>query len=456
MSLPTYPQYKKAGLPWLSEVPVGWEVKRAKHVFKIINERSKTGEEEKLTVSSKNGVVPRRGENVTMFMAASYVGHKLCWPGDLVVNSLWAWANGLGFSNHHGLVSTAYSVYRPLPDFAEAAPYLHYLLRSSAFQWELQVGSKGIWTSRLQLTDDTFLRMPILLPPLAEQRQIVAFLDHHTRQINRLVRAKRRLIGLLQEQKQALIHRAVTQGLDAQAPMKASGVAWLGAVPGHWEVKRLKLVLQNIVQQTTQKQEGDTYIALENIESWSGRLTFAEEETPFESQVKRFACGDVLFGKLRPYLAKVVLAEYNGVCVGELLVLRVVPNAALLPAFVALKLRSKPMIDLINSSTFGAKMPRADWEFIGNIAFSFPPLEEQHAIVAHIESETRLLDATISRAQREVELLQEYRTRLVADVVTGRADVRRVVVPVGVAAEEAEGLDEAEEAEVTELAADAD
>ncbi|WP_375418295.1 restriction endonuclease subunit S [uncultured Hymenobacter sp.] len=241
-SLPPYPAYKPAGLPWLAQMPAHWEIKRAKQVFRTIDQRSEAGLEEKLTVSSKSGVVPRREQKVTMFMAASYVGHKLCWPGDLVVNSLWAWANGLGFAKHHGIISTAYSVYRALPEYAEAGPYLDYLLRSSAFQWEFQIGSKGIWISRLQLTDDTFMRMPILLPPLPEQQRIVAFLGGKTRQIARLLRHKRQLIQLLTEQKQALIHRAVTQGLDPAAPRKPSGVAWLGEVPAHWEVKRLKNV----------------------------------------------------------------------------------------------------------------------------------------------------------------------------------------------------------------------
>ena len=103
---------KPSGIPWLGEIPEHWEIKRGKSYLTAIDERSKTGMEELLTVSSARGVVPRRTINVTMFKAESYTGHKLCWPDDLVVNSLWAWAGGLGVSEHHGIISTAYSVYR--------------------------------------------------------------------------------------------------------------------------------------------------------------------------------------------------------------------------------------------------------------------------------------------------------------------------------------------------------
>lgn len=197
-----------------------------------------TGQEELLTVSSERGVVPRRSANVTMFKAESYVGHKLCWPEDLVVNSLWAWARGLGVSSFHGIVSSAYGVYRIIPRSGIVARCLHELMRSVPYQWELQVRSKGVWISRLQVTDAAFLDAPILVPPPAEQAAIVLFLDHVDRRIRRYIRAKQKLIKLLEEQKQAIIHQAVTRGLDPNVRMKPSGVEWLGEVPEHWEVLR--------------------------------------------------------------------------------------------------------------------------------------------------------------------------------------------------------------------------
>lgn len=114
--LKPYDSYRDSGLPWLGLVPAHWQVKRAKSVLTAIDQRSKTGTEELLTVSSAKGVVPRSSAKVTMFKAKSYAGYKLCWPGDLAINSLWAWGGGLGVSKHHGIISTAYGVYRVRPD----------------------------------------------------------------------------------------------------------------------------------------------------------------------------------------------------------------------------------------------------------------------------------------------------------------------------------------------------
>ncbi|MCB1968083.1 MAG: restriction endonuclease subunit S, partial [Candidatus Accumulibacter sp.] len=210
--LKPYAEYKESGLPWLGRVPEHWEVRRAKSVFQRIDERSKTGREELLTVSSARGIVPRKGANVTMFKAESYIGYKLCWPGDLVINSLWAWAGGLGVSKRHGIISSAYGVYRIRPDVPVGSAFAHQVVRSSSFNWELRVRSKGVWISRLQLTDLAFFDAPIHIPPPDEQAAIVRFLDWANGRLERAIRAKRKVIALLNEQKQAIIHRAVTRG----------------------------------------------------------------------------------------------------------------------------------------------------------------------------------------------------------------------------------------------------
>jgi type I restriction enzyme S subunit len=238
--LAPYPAYKESAIPWLGEIPAHWEVKRGKTIFRPVDIRSVTGEEELLTVSSEHGIVPRRSATVTMFKAESYVGYKLCWPGDLVINSLWAWARGLGVSNYHGIISSAYGVYRSKTAGIVDTRFIHELVRSAPFHWELQVRSKGVWTSRLQLTDSAFLDAPFPLPPPEEQAAIARYLDYVDRRIRRYIRAKQQLIKLLTEQKQAIIHQAVTRGLDPDVPFKESGVEWLGQIPAHWEVMALR------------------------------------------------------------------------------------------------------------------------------------------------------------------------------------------------------------------------
>ena len=228
-----YPTYKQTKLPWVPRIPDHWNLPRGKSLLRPIDVRSTTGTEELLTVSSARGVIPRSSTTVTMFQAQDYSRHKLCWPGDLVINSLWAWATGLGVSRHHGIISTAYGVYRPNDPSHLNPDFLHYLIRSTPFQWELQVRSKGIWTSRLQLTDEDFLDAPIPYPPPEEQAAIVRYLDHADELIDRYISAKERLIALLEEQRQAVVDQVVTRGLNSSVGMMQSGVNPLDQVPKH-------------------------------------------------------------------------------------------------------------------------------------------------------------------------------------------------------------------------------
>jgi len=234
---------------------------------------------------------------------------------------------------------------------------------------------------------------------------------------------------LLNDEKRAITDRAMTIGVEPRVSLKRSTIRYLGDIPEHWELRRLKYLVRNVNDQSETKHPDEIYVALENIESWTGVLRLPEMEVKFESQVKRFRPGDILFGKLRPYLAKVARPQKPGVCVGEVLVLRP-ENDAVLPEFIEVKLRSTQFVDLVTSSTFGAKMPRADWDFIGNMIIAFPrDKAEQSCIISSIHQHTSRLDKVAAQIIREIELLNELRTRLIADVVTGKRDVDGVLLP---------------------------
>lgn len=205
-----------SGIPGVGSVPAHWRIRRSKYVWKAVDVRSITGFEERLTVSSASGIVPRSTKNVTMFEAATYVGHKVVQPNDLVVNSLWAWAGGLGVSAHHGLVSPVYGVYR-LRDDAQCDPaFMHNLLRSNACQWQFQVRSKGIWRSRLSITDEAFFDMLLPIPPLEEQRTIAATIRTQTTNIDKAIASVLDEIALLKEYRTRLISDVVTGKLDVR------------------------------------------------------------------------------------------------------------------------------------------------------------------------------------------------------------------------------------------------
>ena len=202
---------------------------------------------------------------------------------------------------------------------------------------------------------------------------------------------------------------------------KDSGVEWLGEVPEGWEVKRLKYGVILKSKRVSGRETNLPYIGLENIESWTGKLIQSEEPMISDGQSTLFDPGDVLFGKLRPYLAKVIQAQASGICSSELLVLRPVD---ITPDFLVNYILNRDFIQTVDASTYGTKMPRANWEFIGNLPILVPPLSEQHAIAAFLDRETTQVDALIHILTQQIEKLHEYRTALISAAVTGKIDVR--------------------------------
>lgn len=475
--LKPYPEYKEAGLHWPGTIPSEWNILRAKSIFDCIDIRSETGSEELLTVSSNFGVIPRRNIKVTMFKAESYVGYKLCWPGDLVINSLWAWMTGLGFSRHHGIVSSAYGVYRPKEEYARYWPYFDYLFRSKAYDWELRVRSKGIWTSRLQLTDGSFLDMPVILPPPENAKKIVIFLDCINRLTNRYIRLKLRQIELLNEQKQAIIHQAVTRGLDPNMRLKPSGVEWLGDVPEHWELKRLRNAIQLIVSNVDKHtHEGEKPIRLCNYvdvyknESITSNLSFMSA-TATEEEIARFRLkiDDVVITKdseIWNDIGVPALIEYESddfICGYHLAILRPFEHI-LIGSYLQRILQSRIIATQFHVAANGVTRYGISHQAIKDVRIPIPPLPEQKDLVVILNKELLQQIQAIEIMKQEINLLREYRIRLISDVVTGKLDVHGAELPALKEEEvfapeadlEANELGKADEMEGSEEMSDAD
>lgn len=427
---------QRTGLPWLPTVPSHWRMVRAKEVLHPVDIRSASGEETLLTVSSAKGVVPRASANVTMFQAASYAGHKLCWPGDLVINSLWAWGRGLGVSQHHGIVSTAYGVYRPRDTRSLNATFLHELVRSTPFHWELQVRSKGVWISRLQLTDDSFLRAPLSLPPGEEQAAIVRYLSHANRRIDQAIAAKRKLIRLLEEQKQVIVNQAVTRGLDVNASLKESGVLWLREIPTHWSVwpiGRLARVGNGSTPARSNPQYWDAghFPWLNSSSVNQGIVTaagqFVTATALSECHLPIVPPGSVLIaitgqGKTRGTAAVLELEATINQHIAFLTPNTRTIRAPFLKATLDAAYAELRRISDDSGSTKGA-LTCGD---LKAFRVPVPPLAEQQQILDFVHHETQQMDAAIVRAAHEIDLLREFRTRLTSDVVTGQVDVREI------------------------------
>lgn len=203
---------RPTGIDWLGDIPAHWEIERSRWLFTERDQRSETGEEEMLTVSHLTGVTPRSEKDVNMFEAESTAGYKLCFAGDLAINTLWAWMGAMGTARVDGIVSPAYNVYTPgtrlLPDYVDA------VVRIPLFAQEVTRYSKGVWSSRLRLYPEGFFETWWPVPPLVEQHEIVPHIASETAKIDRLRAATEHSITLLKERRGALIAAAVTGQID--------------------------------------------------------------------------------------------------------------------------------------------------------------------------------------------------------------------------------------------------
>jgi type I restriction enzyme S subunit len=433
--LKPYAEYKASSQEWLGDLPAHWSILRAKYLFHEVDERSTTGKEELLSVSHLTGVTPRSQKAVTMFLAKSNIGHKICRPDDLVINTMWAWMGALGVSRHDGIVSPAYGVYRPLSKSKILPRFADLVLRTPAYAAEYQRCSTGVNSSRLRLYPEKFLRMAVIVPPLDEQDAIVRFLAWTNGRINQAVRAKQKVIALLNEQKQAIIHRAVTRGLDTSVSLKSSGIPWLGDMPVHWEVRRLKTLCSFVTSGSRgwgryYADSGSIFLRIGNISTNSielrlNRITYVNPPVDAEGERTRVLPDDILLSITAQIGAVgIVPNEVGDAFVNQHTALIRLKNGTVLPRWAAYSLLSQFGKDQCRLLTNGGTKVGLTLNDVRCLVLLFPPMEEQVRIVHGIERQTQDLNNAIARLEREIDLLREYRTRLVADVVTGKLDVR--------------------------------
>ncbi len=433
--LKPYPAYKDSGLLWLGEVPEHWDILRARYLFREIDQRSQDGSETHLSMSQKLGLVPSSMVEQQALVSDSYAGGKLCEKGDIVLNRLKAHLGVFALAKHNGVISPDYTVLRRIRPMV--GPYFEHVLRSAACRHELRIRAKGIVEGFWRLYTDDFYNIRLPVPEFTEQAAIDHFLDHADRRIQRYIRAKKKLVALLNEQKQAIIHRAVTRGLDPNVRLKPSGVEWLGEVPEHWTISRVKNEFYSL---------NKLRVPLSSTER--GAMT-----------LKRFhyygASG--VIDRVDDYLFDdelLLIAED-----GANLVLRNLPlaiiargkfwvnnHAHILKArrgnleFLAHLMASFSYIPWIS----GAAQPKLTQDRLMGIALAVPPVSEQDKIIQGATAEAASLSRTIEKAMCELEFLREYRTRLIADVVTGKLDVREAAARLPEEIEEPEPLVEDE------------
>lgn len=439
-----FSNYKETGLLWLGAVPAHWDVRRNGRLFAQRNETG-FGNLPILEVSLKTGVRVRDMENMKRKQVMNdREKYKRAAKGDIAYNMMRMWQGALGAVPVDGLVSPAYVVARPFT--GTETRYFSYLFRTAAYMAEVDGYSRGIVKDRNRLYWEDFKRMPSCYPLPEEQTGIADYLDANAILVRKFIRNRRRLIEVLNEQKQAIINQAVTRGLDPNAPLKPSGVAWLGNVPVDWDVKRIKHVFRE-----TDRRSGTGDGVLLSLTRRKGLVPHSEvsDRPPSASDLSKYkVCvpGELIMNRMQAWSGMFATATREGLISPDYSVFSAVGDVHV--QYFEFLFKTRRYIDQFaaKSKGIGSGFNRLYTPEFGSIPIAVPPKPVQEQLLDRIEVESRDLNALIDRANREIDLIREYRTRLIADVVTGKLDVRHMAPKIdAVEADELAAIDAEED-----------
>jgi len=415
MSFPQYERYKESGVEWLGDVPEHWGVKRLKYQSTINDETlpETTNPDYELLYVDISSVDPSQGiiqKEALLFENAPSRARRIVKNGDTIISTVRTYLRAISpviEPENNLIVSTGFAVIRPREVNQE---YLSAVIRAPYFIEEVVSRSVGVSYPAINASEIGFISIP--LPPLPEQQAIAAFLDRETSRIDSLIGKKKKLVELLAEQRTALISRAVTKGLDAGVKLKPSGVEWLGEVPEHWEVKALRYIC------TIETGDKDTVNAEDDGEyQFFVRSQTVERISTFTKNCEAvLTAGDgVGVGKVFHYVngkfdfhQRVYMFSNFRKVTGRFFFQFLKENFWR----VALEGGAKSTVDSLRRP------------MISSFPFIIPPLPEQQAIAAFLDRETARIDTLVSKVEKAIDTLQEYRTALISAAVTGKIDVR--------------------------------
>jgi len=420
--LKPYPNYRKSDLPWAGYLPSAWSTERAKWLFTKMD-RPVRPEDEVVTCFRDGMVTLRKNRRLRGFTEATFEsGYQGIRKGDLVIHGMDAFAGAIGVSDSDGKGTPVYNVCQPRPGVIPHY-YAQTLREMSQSGWILAL-AKGIRERSTDFRFEMFGNQRVPLPSQDEQLAIVKFLESANGRLDRAIRAKRKVIALLNEQKQAIIHRAVTRGIDSSVFLKPSGISWLGDIPKHWDARRSKYVYREVDNRSESGEE--THLSMSQKFGLIPYSQIEEKRLVSESYAGAKLCekGDLVLNRLKAHLGVFALAPERGLVSPDYTVLR--PLQEIEARYFEAVYRSPACRVELRKRTKG--IVQGFWRLYTDdfydIRVPFPPVEEQKRIIAQLDIDLSGINTAISRLEREIDLLREYRTRLVADVVTGKLDVR--------------------------------
>jgi type I restriction enzyme S subunit len=430
-ALKPYDDYKDTGLPWAPVVPKHWNSNRAKWLFTKMD-RPVQEQDEVVTCFRDGMVTLRKNRRLRGFTEAIFeLGYQGIRKGDLVIHAMDAFAGAIGVSDSDGKGTPVYAVCQP-KEGINPYYYAHIVREMARTQWIFAL-SRGIRERSTDFRYDTFGGQLVPIPPPEEQEAIVRFLDHAHGRIDRAIRAKRKVIALLNEQKQAIIHKAVTRGLDPTVSLKPSGIPWLSDIPAHWEVRKVGSLFRFKGSGTTPS--GDQYYGgsvkwvmsgdLNNGVVTKTKRTLTDAALSTYSTLKLYPADSLIIAMYGATIGKTGLLGIQA-CTNQACCVLVRPEESTDVRYVQYVIQAAKPVFL--RQAYGGGQPNINAEVVKSLRIALPPKKEQEALISHITAETTTLDSTIKGFEREIVLLVEYRTRLTADVVTGKLDVREAAM----------------------------
>ena len=415
-----YDSYKDSGVKWMGEIPSHWQTVRIKWLLNERIERSEDGEGTPLSMSQKYGLIPTSEMDTVPNLAANYIGAKRVYTNDLVFNKLKAHLGVFAISKNDGLVSPDYAVYTPTP--RTFLPYLEYLFHTQLYISEFKKKTTGVAIGFTRLYTDGLFAIYSIYPPLEEQKSIVAYLNKKTAEIDEQVSKVEREIELLKEYKQAEIARVVIHGLNPNAPTKPSGISWIGDIPAHWEIRKIKYTFS----ERSEKNHPDEPVLCATQSQgvipqsmYDNRVVVVNKG--FEN-LKLVLVGDFVIS-LRSFQGGVEYAYYQGIISAAYTILT--PNSAIDSGYAKLLLKSHNFIQLLKTCVTGIREGQnINYDLLKNKYIPIPPIDEQQDIATYIEHKTTEIDRLVVELTYQAEYLKEYKQRLIADVVTGKINVQ--------------------------------
>ena len=427
-SFQKHPAYKDSGEIWLKDIPVHWEMRKGKFLFRK-EERLVRAEDNIVTCFRDGQVTLRKNRRTDGFTnALKEYGYQGVRKGDLVIHAMDAFAGAIGVSDSDGKSTPVYSVCTPIKESRVNQYYYAYFLRNMANSNIILSLAKGIRERSTDFRFKDFGELNIAFPPIIEQNAIAAFLDDKIDKIDLAIAQKEKMIALLKERKQIIIQNALTKGLNPNAKMKDSGVEWIGVIPEGWEVKKLKNVAKiNLftLPENTPKSYIINYVDIGSVSFEKGieRTEFFEFKNA-PSRARRIAKqGNTIISTVRTYLKAIDFISEEKCEFIYSTGFAVLEPQGLFEKYLYHFVRSNTFTEQVTFYAKGMSYPAINSSDLGRLFLAIPPSIEQTAIIAHIETQSAKIDKAIALQEQQIEKLLEFKATLIDGAVTGKMKI---------------------------------